>query len=253
MDTLAQILHGARARSPMIADLRLGGEVSLGLPALGGLPIHYIVSGACRLDTGLERVDLAAGDLVMLARLPHYRLETTGGGQRVEVMDFAERDSFSIDGLRTGRNQLLTRAVGEGPVRARVFSAILMPGGRDDSPLIRDLPVVTLLRDVKSLLETWLIAALDFMAAELLELQPGFSAIAERLIEVTYEALMIGVGQVRPGATTGDIGAAIQDYAEGERCSIVREFCGHGVGRLFHDEPNILHYGRSGEGVVLRP
>ena len=76
---------------------------------------------------------------------------------------------------------------------------------------------------------------------------------AERLIEVTYEALMIGVGQVRPGATTGDIGAAIQDYAEGERCSIVREFCGHGVGRLFHDEPNILHYGRSGEGVVLRP
>ena len=76
---------------------------------------------------------------------------------------------------------------------------------------------------------------------------------AERLIEVTFEALMIGVGQVRPGATTGDIGAAIQDYAEGERCSIVREFCGHGVGRLFHDEPNILHYGRNGEGVVLRP
>ena len=76
---------------------------------------------------------------------------------------------------------------------------------------------------------------------------------AERLIEVTYEALMIGVAAVKPGATTGDIGAVIQDFAEGERCTIVREFCGHGIGRLFHDEPNILHYGRRGEGVVLKP
>ncbi|RYB04979.1 type I methionyl aminopeptidase [Lichenibacterium ramalinae] len=76
---------------------------------------------------------------------------------------------------------------------------------------------------------------------------------AERLIEVTYEALMIGVAAVKPGATTGDIGALIQDFAEAERCTIVREFCGHGIGRLFHDEPNILHYGRRGEGVVLKP
>jgi methionyl aminopeptidase len=58
---------------------------------------------------------------------------------------------------------------------------------------------------------------------------------------------------VRPGATTGDIGAAIQTFAEAERCSIVRDFCGHGLGRLFHDEPNILHYGRRNEGVVLKP
>ena len=76
---------------------------------------------------------------------------------------------------------------------------------------------------------------------------------AERLMAVTHESLMRGIAAVRPGATTGDIGAAIQEYAEGERCSIVREFCGHGLGRLFHDEPNILHYGRRGEGVVLKP
>ena len=75
---------------------------------------------------------------------------------------------------------------------------------------------------------------------------------AQRLIDVTYEALMRGVAAVRPGATTGDIGAAIQSYAEPERCSVVRDFCGHGLGRLFHDEPNILHYGRRGEGVPLR-
>ena len=58
---------------------------------------------------------------------------------------------------------------------------------------------------------------------------------------------------MKPGATTGDIGYAIPSYAEGERCSVVRDFCGHGLGRLFHDEPNLLHVGRRGEGVPLRP
>ncbi|MDB5572456.1 MAG: map [Hyphomicrobiales bacterium] len=76
---------------------------------------------------------------------------------------------------------------------------------------------------------------------------------AERLIEVTYESLMRGIDVVKPGATTGDIGWAIQEYAESERCSVVRDFCGHGLGQLFHDEPNILHYGRQGEGVTLTP
>jgi methionyl aminopeptidase len=76
---------------------------------------------------------------------------------------------------------------------------------------------------------------------------------AQRLVDVTYEALIRGIAVVKPGAMTGDIGAAIQDYAESERCSVVRDFCGHGVGRLFHDEPNILHYGRRGEGIVLKP
>ncbi|MHB2168250.1 type I methionyl aminopeptidase [Alsobacter sp. R-9] len=76
---------------------------------------------------------------------------------------------------------------------------------------------------------------------------------AQRLVEVTYEAMMRGIAAIRPGGTTGDIGAAIQDFAEAERCSVVRDFCGHGLGRLFHDEPNILHYGRRGDGVPLKP
>ena len=74
---------------------------------------------------------------------------------------------------------------------------------------------------------------------------------ADRLMYVTYESLMRGIAAVKPGATTGDIGAAIQRYAEAERCSVVRDFCGHGLGRVFHDRPNILHYGEPGEGVVL--
>ncbi len=75
---------------------------------------------------------------------------------------------------------------------------------------------------------------------------------AERLVQVTYQSLMVGLEQVKAGNTTGDIGYAIQRYAEKERCSVVEDFCGHGIGRLFHDRPNILHYGRPGKGVELQ-
>ena len=76
---------------------------------------------------------------------------------------------------------------------------------------------------------------------------------AERLLEVTHECLMRGISAIRPGVRTGAIGAAIQSHAEAARCSVVRDFCGHGVGQLFHDAPNILHYGSPSEGVELRP
>ena len=75
---------------------------------------------------------------------------------------------------------------------------------------------------------------------------------AERLIDVTYESMMRGIATIKPGATTGDIGAAIQTYVEAQHMSVVRDFCGHGLGRLFHDEPNIVHVGRPGEGIVLK-
>ncbi|MCC6920854.1 MAG: type I methionyl aminopeptidase [Alphaproteobacteria bacterium] len=76
---------------------------------------------------------------------------------------------------------------------------------------------------------------------------------ARRLVEVTYECLMRGVAAARPGATLGDIGAAIQEHAEANRFSVVRDFCGHGLGRVFHDAPNVVHYGRRGQGLTLRP
>ena len=76
---------------------------------------------------------------------------------------------------------------------------------------------------------------------------------SERLIEVTYDCLMLGISAAKPGGHLGDIGEAIQSYAEAERCSVVRDFCGHGVGRAFHEAPNVLHYGRHGEGTELKP
>ena len=74
---------------------------------------------------------------------------------------------------------------------------------------------------------------------------------AERLIEVTHESLMRGIAAVKPGNTFGDIGHAIQTYVEAQRMSVVRDFCGHGLGRVFHAPPNVLHYGRAGTGAVL--
>ncbi|RMH45345.1 MAG: type I methionyl aminopeptidase [Alphaproteobacteria bacterium] len=74
---------------------------------------------------------------------------------------------------------------------------------------------------------------------------------AERLIQVTHDALMKGIEMVRPGNTFGDIGAAIQEFVEAHRMSVVRDFCGHGLGRVFHAPPNVVHFGRRGSGPVL--
>jgi len=76
---------------------------------------------------------------------------------------------------------------------------------------------------------------------------------ARKIVEVAKRALEVGIAAVHPGATLGDIGHAIQHYVEGERCSVVREYCGHGIGRQFHEEPQVLHYGKPGSGIKLQP
>ncbi|OGT30140.1 MAG: type I methionyl aminopeptidase [Gammaproteobacteria bacterium RIFCSPHIGHO2_12_FULL_35_23] len=79
------------------------------------------------------------------------------------------------------------------------------------------------------------------------------SILAERLVKVTQECLYLGIKQVKPGAYFGDIGAAIQQHAEQHHFSVVREFCGHGIGRIFHEPPNVLHYGKVGTGPEIIP
>ncbi|ESQ08764.1 MAG TPA: type I methionyl aminopeptidase [Chromatiaceae bacterium] len=79
------------------------------------------------------------------------------------------------------------------------------------------------------------------------------SVLARRLVAVTQQAMHIGIAQVHPGAALGDIGHAIQRFVEAENFSVVREYCGHGIGREFHEEPQVLHYGEPGQGMVLEP
>lgn len=75
---------------------------------------------------------------------------------------------------------------------------------------------------------------------------------AKRLTQVTYDAMMLGIQQVRPGANIGDIGASIQEYVEKHKYSVVRDYCGHGIGKVFHDAPNVMHYGSRGTGPELK-
>ena len=79
------------------------------------------------------------------------------------------------------------------------------------------------------------------------------SPLARRLIQVSHECMCVGIEMVRPGVRLGDIGYAIQDHAESHNFSVVREYCGHGIGRQFHEEPQVLHYGKPGTGLVLEP
>ena len=80
----------------------------------------------------------------------------------------------------------------------------------------------------------------------------NISPDAKKLIQITYESMMQGIKILKPGITLGDIGFAIQSFAESNNCSVVRDFCGHGVGKTFHEEPNILHYGKKGEGLTIK-
>jgi len=79
------------------------------------------------------------------------------------------------------------------------------------------------------------------------------SVLARRLVQVTHDAMLLGVEMVRPGARLGDIGHAIQNFAEGHGFSVVREYCGHGIGRVYHEDPQVLHYGSPGVGLELKP
>ena len=78
------------------------------------------------------------------------------------------------------------------------------------------------------------------------------SVLAKRLVDTTLEAMLLGIGQVKPGATLGDIGSAIQRHVEAQGYSVVREYCGHGIGQIYHEDPQVLHYGHPGAGMKLQ-
>ena len=79
------------------------------------------------------------------------------------------------------------------------------------------------------------------------------SVVAKRVTRISYECMRIGIEMVRPGVRLGDLGHAIQNHAESNNCSVVREYCGHGIGRVFHEDPQVLHYGTPGTGLALEP
>ncbi|MGB0439809.1 MAG: type I methionyl aminopeptidase [Paracoccaceae bacterium] len=115
--------------------------------------------------------------------------------------------------------------------------------GIPGSKVLKDGDVLNI--DVTVIVDGW------FGDTSRMYLAGKLSKKTERLLQVTHDALMLGIEQVKPGNTFGDIGHAIQTYVEGHRMSVVRDFCGHGLGQVFHAPPNVLHYGRAGTGPVL--
>ena len=121
---------------------------------------------------------------------------------------------------------------------------VVCHGIPDDGKRLRDGDIVNI--DVTVILDGWYgDSSRMFMVGDKVGVR------ARNLIEATYDAMMLGIEAVRPGATLGDIGHAIQTYAEAQRFSVVRDFCGHGLGRVFHDAPSVLHFGDPGDGVAL--
>ena len=190
MDLLTQILRSARVSSPLIADLRLGPDVSLGIPGLAGIPFHYVVEGRCRIRLPRSSVELGPGDFVMLPRWPSYRLETGEGRERSEVLDFAKAQGLPNGFLQMSLERPLLEVVGGASLVARVLSGIVAVAAQESGPLTRDLPEVVCLQDARSQLEPWLGAAMDLVAVEGYAPEPGFGAVAERLIELVFVAML---------------------------------------------------------------
>jgi methionyl aminopeptidase len=121
---------------------------------------------------------------------------------------------------------------------------VVCHGIPDDNKKLREGDIVNL--DITVLLDGW-----HGDTSRMFLVGDKVSVKARKLVQVTYECLMLGIDVVRPGATLGDIGHAIQVHAEANRFSIVRDFCGHGTGRVFHAPPSVVHYGTPGTGMVL--
>ena len=173
-----------------------------------------------------------------------------------EVIDYIT--PYVVPGVTTGELDRLcheftiARGALSAPLNYRGFprsicssiNHVVCHGIPDDGKKLREGDIVNL--DITVLLDGW-----HGDTSRMFLVGDKVSVKARKLVQVTYECLMRGIDVVRPGATLGDIGHAIQTHAEANRFSIVRDFCGHGTGRIFHAPPRVVHYGTPGTGMVL--
>ncbi|MFN9790462.1 MAG: type I methionyl aminopeptidase, partial [Holosporales bacterium] len=122
---------------------------------------------------------------------------------------------------------------------------VVCHGIPSDNKFLKDGDIINI--DVTTIVDGW-----HGDTSRMFLVGKNVSRLAQRLVQVTYECLMRAIDLVRPGVHLGDIGAVIQEHAEKERFSVVRDFCGHGLGKVFHAAPSIMHYGKRGTGVKLQ-
>jgi len=176
------------------------------------------------------------------------------GRLAAEILD--DISAFVVPGVSTGRlDEIITNKVETAGAKSATIgykgykhaSCIsvnhVVCHGIPGSKLLKDGDVINI--DVTVIVDGW------YGDTSRMYVAGKLGRKSERLIQVTHDALMKGIEAVKPGNTFGDIGAAIQQYVEHHRMSVVRDFCGHGLGRVFHAPPNVLHYGKPGTGAVL--
>jgi methionyl aminopeptidase len=218
-------------------------------------------SAAVRQESGMTYVDATVAPLRKTGQIKIYKADAFAGMRKAGQL-VAECLDMLVPAIKPGvTTEEVDRLVFEFAMDHRAMPATLMYRGYAKSTCtsvnhvvchgipsekpLKEGDIVNI--DVTLILDSWHGDSSRMFAVGAIPRR------AERLIEVTYEAMMRGIATIRPGGTTGDIGAAIQTYVEAQHMSVVRDFCGHGLGRLFHDEPNIVHVGRPGEGLVLKP
>ncbi len=219
-------------------------------------PMNQSDPRARRSQTGSERTaETRGGQGFTLHGAEDFAAMRKAGRMAAELLDYIA--PFVKPGVTTGEIDRLcaewttARGAVSAPLNYRGFpksictsvNHVVCHGIPDDAKRLKDGDIVNV--DVTPIVDGWHgDSSRMYYAGE-----PKL--LARRLVEVTYECLMRGIEAVRPGATLGDIGHAIQSHAEANRFSVVRDFCGHGIGRIFHEPPNVLHYGEPGTGPRL--
>ena len=188
---------------------------------------------------------------------PDYEGMRKAGALAAQVLDYIH--PFVVVGATTGKLDRLCHdfIIGHGAIPAPLnykgfpksictsLNHVVCHGIPDNNRDLRDGDCLNI--DITVILDGW-----HGDTSRMFAVGERISALQKRLINTTYAAMMAGIDIVRPGVTLGDVGHAIQQVVEGENYSVVREFCGHGIGRVFHDEPQVLHYGKPGTRETLK-
>ena len=211
---------------------------------------------AYALSSTIRQHIIHAGEKIMLHTAQDFDCMRKAGRLAAQVLDYIE--PFVQPGITTGKldalchDFIIAHKAIPAPLNYRGFpkstctslNQVVCHGIPSDEKIIRSGDILNI--DVTVILDGWYGDTNRTFAVGTL------NKTARDLINVTHEAMLRGIDQVKPGATLGDIGHAIQSYAEHHGYSVVRDFCGHGIGLVFHNPPNVLHYGKPKEGLVLQ-
>jgi AraC-like DNA-binding protein len=186
MDIIDRTLAAIRVTAPLLSELRLGGDAALDLGRTPAAPFHYVVTGGCRLRTAEEQIDLVAGDLVFLPHSPDYQIEVGSGTAPEHVLHRLEQDKLPVWNPSSGLSRPIVVEVGPAPASVVTFSGMCLFDSASANFLIGKLPEILHFRGPDASLSGWLSAAAASLGPEADKDEPGYAAVASRIIELLF-------------------------------------------------------------------